>query len=411
MLSRRRNVDRTIPVLALTVALAATTALAHSRASTQDPNEARRAAAARSFVAQCAPCHGELGDGKGTTQLDRQARSFKDGGFSYGNTLPALYRSITTGIPGTPMPGFEFALAEDERRALAEYVLSLGPQDAIADTQEKVMVVGERTLVVRGLLPPIVEGASERTRGLLIGTPAGTSFEYRADDVRLLGVRQGEFVERRDWVGRGGDALRPLGKLVHVFGNGDPRAPFVLLVPREGGQPQDPPSGEERGLFAVLLRTAAAGDRASIQMRIDDPAHRSYATVEEELSTRVTSVGSGWVRRFHYTGGPATGRIVHRFAEDASPEARAAVFTTASADPDAPGPEVNWSVWKRSEGGFEARGVISPNSHGVVKTQSSSAVWLDLAPGRTADVEVETLLLPAWSEAIQASMLAEAQAR
>jgi mono/diheme cytochrome c family protein len=156
-----------------------------------------------SFVAQCAPCHGENGDGKGTTQLDRQARSFKDGGFSYGNTLPALYRSITTGIPGTPMPGFEFALAEDERRALAEYVLSLGPEDAIADTPEKVLVVGERTLVVRGLLPPIVEGASERTRGLLIGTPAGTTFEYRADDVRLLGVRQGDFVERRDWVGRG----------------------------------------------------------------------------------------------------------------------------------------------------------------------------------------------------------------
>jgi hypothetical protein len=146
-------------------------------------------------------------------------------------------------------------------------------------------------------------------------------------------------------------------------------------------------------------------------MRVDDAEHRSYATVVEELSTRVTSFGSGWVRRFRYTGSTATGRIAHRFADDAAPEARAAIFSTPSADLDAPGPLVNWSVWKRAEGGFEARGVIAPTAHAVVKTQSSSAVWLDLGPGRTADVEVQTLLLPSWSDEIQASMLAEAASR
>ena len=34
------------------------------------------------FVELCAPCHGVLGDGKGTTELDRPARSFADGGLA-----------------------------------------------------------------------------------------------------------------------------------------------------------------------------------------------------------------------------------------------------------------------------------------------------------------------------------------
>src|SRR5712671_5473375 len=77
------------------------------------------------FLANCAQCHGETGDGKGTTKLDRDARSFQLGGFSYGNTPEALARSITFGIPGTPMPSFEKALKPEERKLLAEYVLLL----------------------------------------------------------------------------------------------------------------------------------------------------------------------------------------------------------------------------------------------------------------------------------------------
>ena len=45
-----------------------------------------------------------MSDGNGVTELDRPARSFRDGGFSFGNTPEALFRTISTGIPGTPMP-------------------------------------------------------------------------------------------------------------------------------------------------------------------------------------------------------------------------------------------------------------------------------------------------------------------
>ncbi len=167
------------------------------------------------FVANCAQCHGEKGDGEGVTQLDRKARSFLDGGFSYGNTPDALFRSITHGIPGTPMPGFEKPLSEAQRRELAAYVIALGPADQIVvDPKDSEIVVRDRPVFVRGKLPSIAEGEPEWPRGLLVGLPEGLTFEYRADDVQLLAVRAGRFVNRQDWGGRGGDPLEPLGKVV-----------------------------------------------------------------------------------------------------------------------------------------------------------------------------------------------------
>src|SRR5262245_27648388 len=91
------------------------------------PNRAQDARARELFVKNCAACHGETGDGKGTTKLDRPARSFKDGGFSFGNTPEALFRTISVGIPGSPMPGFDSALSEDDRKLVAAFVVTLGP--------------------------------------------------------------------------------------------------------------------------------------------------------------------------------------------------------------------------------------------------------------------------------------------
>jgi len=56
-----------------------------------------------------------------TTELDRPARSFQDGGFSYGNTVDAILRTIVHGIPGTPMPTFDGALPESDLRRLAQH--------------------------------------------------------------------------------------------------------------------------------------------------------------------------------------------------------------------------------------------------------------------------------------------------
>lgn len=232
------------------------------------------------YMANCASCHGEKGDGKGTTVLDRPARSFLAGGFSYGNTAESILRSIRNGIPGTPMPSFESALNEEQRKQLADYVIKLGPERTAVDPKDSLLAVGNQPLIVRGKLPPVAGGKPETVRGLLVGTSDGLSYEYRVDDMRLLAVRAGEFVDRADWVGRGGDAIRPLGKLVYLRPDGDPE-----FYPE--------------GVKVKLLSTSTAGGVAelcySLHVAADGPA---LLTVRERPGAWRTSVGSGFVRRY-----------------------------------------------------------------------------------------------------------------
>ncbi|MCZ6598874.1 MAG: c-type cytochrome, partial [Planctomycetota bacterium] len=114
----------------------------------QDPKtqEGREADVKVLFLTNCAACHGETGDGKGWTKLDRPARSFQDGGFSYGNTPEALFRTITVGIPGTQMPGFGTSLTEQERRMLADHVITLGPEGVVVEPEDTILVVRDRPL-------------------------------------------------------------------------------------------------------------------------------------------------------------------------------------------------------------------------------------------------------------------------
>ncbi|QDV09351.1 Cytochrome c6 [Planctomycetes bacterium Poly30] len=165
------------------------------------------------YMANCASCHGETGDGKGTADLDRPARSFLDGGYSYGNTEKAVVRSIVHGIPGTPMPAFGETLAEDQIQALANYVIALGPPGTVVAPGSSVLSVGERPLVVHGMMPALAEGGRREPRSLVVGFPNGTTFQYRAQTGELQAIRQGDFLDRRDWGGRGGTELQPLGQV------------------------------------------------------------------------------------------------------------------------------------------------------------------------------------------------------
>lgn len=240
------------------------------------------------FVTNCASCHGETGDGKGWTELDRPARSFQDGGFSFGNTPLALFRTISTGIPGTPMPAFASSLSEEERRALADYVVTLGPPVEEVGLDRAIMEVGERARVVRGFLPPVAEGAKELPRGLLLGLPSGFTFEYRADLVRLLAVRQGGFVERMDWTGRGGTALKPLGQVVHLVGDGVPGPAFRV----EG----------VGTLEEKLAGTWVTGGTAGVVYRLVSEDGANQAVVRETPRVVGTKFGSGFTRLLEIRG-------------------------------------------------------------------------------------------------------------
>ena len=70
--------------------------------------------------------HFEKGDGNGPAgmALNPKPRDFTAGVFKNGNKPEQIFKTITDGLPGTPMAGFK-NLPEDDRAALAYYVLSL----------------------------------------------------------------------------------------------------------------------------------------------------------------------------------------------------------------------------------------------------------------------------------------------
>lgn len=181
------------------------------------------------YARHCAGCHNDNGDGRGATMLaqGKQARSFAQGGFAFGNTVDAIVKTMRTGIPGSSlMPSFSGLMDDDELRMVADHVLTLTPYRSAGPAGGSKLAVVDRALFVRGKLPPAREGLPERPRGLLIGLEHGWSVEFRTDDLRCLALRRGEFVDRRDWNDRGGAALAPLGAAVHLFEGGDP-APWI----------------------------------------------------------------------------------------------------------------------------------------------------------------------------------------
>ncbi|MBM3975720.1 MAG: hypothetical protein FJ299_01875 [Planctomycetes bacterium] len=287
------------PRLLLLVALLATSFPSATR-SAQEPAQApvSNLDARSLFMTYCAACHGETGDGNGTTKLDRPARSFKDGGFSYGNTPEVIAKTLQYGIPGSVMPSFGKALTDEQRLLLAKHVISLGPQDLPTESPDRVLVVKDRAVVARGKLPPIVESGEEIPRGLLVGTPDGFTFAYRTDDVRLIAVYQGEFAERTDWMGRGGTQLKPLGKLVAELGT----APTAMFqIPRAFGAQPTEPAGRSIPLFARMRSSRAEGDRIFVAydlVKEKNDRGPALLSVEESIRSATTSVGSGWRRNF-----------------------------------------------------------------------------------------------------------------
>lgn len=242
--------------------------------------------AQRLYNVHCVQCHGVSGDGLGTTKLDRPARSFKDGGFSFGNTKEALSKTIAYGIPGSQMPAFESALKPEERTLLADYVLGFAPESARAPVARGTeLLLLDKPLAVRGKLPAIEGHAPLRVRGLLLGDPSGLSFEYDATEVRLLAVRRGAFVDRRDWENRGGDALQPLGRIVSLR---DVSAGVWVVIG---------PEGSRSALRAELTSTHVDGAHPKLVYRLHDERGLALATVTETVASCSMSAGAGFVRR------------------------------------------------------------------------------------------------------------------
>lgn len=290
------------------------------------------------YMANCARCHGATGDGNGTEKLDRPARSFLAGGFSFGNTAEAIRRVVQHGVAGTPMPGFAGVLSGAQTDAVVKYVRAMAPTAPVVGDEAEI-VVGDRPRVVRGMLPPRGPWDSVQPRGLLVGGPDGLTLSYDADDVRFRVARQGPFVRRTDWEGRGGTPLEPLGEVIHFA---RPEAPFWK---------------DEEPLTASLLGTSTHGERASVRMALGN------AVIAEQAEADSHKTLPGYVRTLNVTG-DASGVMM------TIPSVEPAVFL---------GNNGGWSWWRGGEDVIGVQGAARSGER--VALPSSGTVKLLVLPG------------------------------
>ena len=83
--------------------------------------------------AKCWECHGDVGKGDGGKAADLKddlefpirPADLTTGQFKSGPAVEDIFRTMSTGLSGTPMPSYADSLPEADRWALAYYVLSL----------------------------------------------------------------------------------------------------------------------------------------------------------------------------------------------------------------------------------------------------------------------------------------------
>jgi len=95
---------------------------------------------AQLFAANCAMCHGEAAAGDGAWSSivtdyrgeKLRPRNLREEPMKAGATAPSLFRTVSYGFEGTPMPGFAESLTEADRWDLVAFVLSLRTPAAVA---------------------------------------------------------------------------------------------------------------------------------------------------------------------------------------------------------------------------------------------------------------------------------------
>jgi mono/diheme cytochrome c family protein len=121
------------------------------------PTAARIEEGRQLYGEHCASCHGDggAGDGPAGTLLEPKPRNLQTvAGWTAGTRLSELFTTVTVGLEGTAMPGFDY-LPVDERFSIAHYVITLaaGHQQ---DTASSIQALDERFSLSKGASEPNV---------------------------------------------------------------------------------------------------------------------------------------------------------------------------------------------------------------------------------------------------------------
>ena len=195
----------------------------------------------------------------------------------------------------------------------------------------------------------------------------------------LLAVRQGGFADRRDWVGRGGDALAPLGAVIHLFGGGDPRATFALA---EGGEP----------LEARLTGSWVEGSEAGLSYALFDGGGARRAEVRESNRVRGLATGAAFERRLDLQLAPEEATpLTVEIASWGEP-----VEWLAAAEP--------WHVARRPDGQYEAIRVEAPGGVRAERRADALVLRVEAAGGAALELAAAFVTTPRWDPGVQAEL-------
>jgi mono/diheme cytochrome c family protein len=101
------------------------------------------------YAQNCAACHGLKGDGKGDAAafLLPKPRNFVQANFRLRSTPPGhlptdvdMFRAVSLGMPGTPMPPWRVNLSDEDRWAVVEYIKTFSPRFANTNEDRKTVV-------------------------------------------------------------------------------------------------------------------------------------------------------------------------------------------------------------------------------------------------------------------------------
>ena len=191
----------------------------------------------------CAACHGVKGDGNGDAAafLLPKPRDFVQANYRLRSTrsgqLPTdvdLFRGVSLGLPGTPMPAWKHILSEDDRWAVVEYLKTFSPR--FADTNEQ-----PRAVVNLGTPPArneaaLAEGKALYTKMACISCHGESGRGDGSSAVSLVDDSQRKITPRdfaRPGLFKSGYSTKDIVRSILTGFNGTPMLGFHGAIPEQ----------------------------------------------------------------------------------------------------------------------------------------------------------------------------------